>query len=84
MFGMGTGVTSLLSSPNLIEVFLRFLLLVFLQLIEEISLTVLLLYISFLSVSFLLNLLFFGQALDLLVSVSYMCYHTSTSDLSTT
>ena len=25
----------------------------------------------------------FGQALDLLVTVSYMCYHTSTSALST-
>ena len=31
-----------------------------------------------------LNLLsLFGQALDLLVTVSYMCYHTSTSALST-
>ena len=30
-----------------------------------------------------LHLHSFGQALDLLVTVSYMCYHTSTSALST-
>ena len=29
------------------------------------------------------HLSLFGQALDLLVTVSYMCYHTSTSALST-
>ena len=75
VFGMGTGVTSLLSSPNM-----------FFKLIKKNFQIFLLLLLHFFAApaSLLHFSLSWGQALDLLVSVSFIRYRTSTSDLSTT
>ena len=77
MFGMGTGVTPPLSSPGLSFSEFAFRSLKTIQYYPYSDTT------SFLTFFQLLTLSLFGQALDLLVSVSSMDRSTYTSDLST-